>query len=115
MSVKYARDACKKYFSKTDFTTLKNNLMMDEFIKDLAQSKFVVCPPGFGIDTHRFYEAVCMGATPIVLSSALDNMYKKFGALIVDKWEDVTLELLKTTQRTTDDYRKWFQARSWII
>ena len=92
--VKYARKACMNYFSKTDFAALKNKLSMDEFTNDLARSKFVVCPMGFGIDTHRFYEAAWLGAVPIVLSSALNDMYAKFGALIVEKWEDVNEELL---------------------
>ena len=108
MNVKYARKACRDWFSTTSFATLKNNLSMDEFMNDLSTSKFVVCPPGFGIDTHRFYEAVWMGAIPIVLSSALDDMYKKFGALIVDKWEDVTEQLLKDFSKIEID-RSIFQ------
>ena len=49
---------------------------------------------GFGIYTHRFYESVWLGCTPIVISSGLDDLYKKFGALIVDSWDEVTEELL---------------------
>ena len=112
-NVKYARDACKNYFSKTGFATLKNNLTMDEFMKDMSLSRFIICPPGFGIDTHRFYEAVWMGATPIVLSSSLDDMYRKFGALIVDNWEDVTEQLLKEFKKGKID-RSIFQSQKWI-
>ena len=49
---------------------------------------------GFGIDTHRFYEAVLLGCTPIVTSPGLDSLYQKYNALIVDSWSDVTEELL---------------------
>jgi hypothetical protein len=49
---------------------------------------------GFGMDTHRFFESVWLGCTPIVISSGLDDLYKKYNALIVDSWDDVTEELL---------------------
>ena len=113
MNVKYTRDACLKYFESVDFVTVRRDLNAREFMDDLSTSKFVVCPPGFGIDTHRFYEAVWMGAIPIVLSSALDDMYKKFGALIVDKWEDVTYDLLQNTTIKPCD-RKLLQSKVWL-
>jgi len=54
---------------------------------------------GFGIDTHRFYESVWLGCTPIVISSGLDDLYKKFGALIVDSWDEVTEEVLASHEK----------------
>jgi hypothetical protein len=66
----------------------------EEFTEKMNRSKFVVCPMGFGIDTHRFYESVWMGCTPIVTSSGLDELYKKYNALIVNSWDEVTEELL---------------------
>jgi len=54
---------------------------------------------GFGIDTHRFYEAAWLGCTPIVITSGLDDLYKKFGALIVDSWDEVTEELLSRHEK----------------
>jgi hypothetical protein len=35
------------------------------------------------------------GARPIVLSSGLDDLHLKFGAIIVKDWSEVTEELLK--------------------
>jgi len=50
---------------------------------------------GFGVDTYRFYEAAWLGCTPIVMSSGLDDLHRKFGALIVNSWDEVTEELLQ--------------------
>jgi hypothetical protein len=59
----------------------------------LKQTKFVICPPGTGVDTHRVYESLFFGAIPIIKSSFLDPMYIKIGGCwIVNDWNDVTEE-----------------------
>lgn len=35
------------------------------------------------------------GAIPIVMSSGLDEIYEKFGAIIVNDWSEVTEDFLK--------------------
>lgn len=88
------RKQCIEHFKKKNWCTVEDNIPFDSFNERMNRSKFVVCPMGFGIDTHRFYEAAWLGCTPIVISSGLDDLYKKFGALIVDSWDEVTEELL---------------------
>ena len=56
-------------------------------------TKFVVCPPGRGVDTHRVYETLFFGGIPIIKTSFLDPMYEKLGGCwIVNDWADVTEE-----------------------
>jgi hypothetical protein len=59
-----------------------------EYYEDMCHSKFVLCPVGTGEDTHRVYEALACGATPVVLHGHLDNLYSKLPVCIVDKWTD---------------------------
>jgi hypothetical protein len=40
------------------------------------------------MDTHRVYESLFCGATPVVLHSPLDELYKKLPVCIVNKWTD---------------------------
>ena len=61
---------------------------LPEFLKMLRRSKYVACPMGFGIDTHRFFEAAYMKARPVVISSGLDPLYRQFGAVILNAWTD---------------------------
>ncbi len=65
-----------------------------EYLLDLAASKFVLSPRGNGIDCHRTWEALYMGAIPIVRSSSSDLLYKGLPVLIVQDWEEITEELL---------------------
>ena len=59
----------------------------------LKQTKFVVCPPGRGTDTHRVYETLFFGGIPIIKTSFLDPMYEKLGGCwIVNDWSEVTEE-----------------------
>lgn len=65
-----------------------------EYLRDLAESKFVLCPRGNGLDCHRAWESIYMGAIPIVKSSASDSLFEKLPVLIVQDWSEVTEELL---------------------
>lgn len=93
---KNIRQHCIDFFKNKHFITYDNcNLTQEEFNDKLHRSKFVLCPFGYGLDTHRFYESYASGAIPIVMSSGLDEIYEKFGAIIVNDWSEVTEEFLK--------------------
>lgn len=61
---------------------------IEEYFSDLCRSKFVVCPEGSGIDSHRVYEAILCGATPVVLRNGLSPLYQKLPVCIVNNWSD---------------------------
>ena len=69
---------------------------MDGFRKQ-AEYAFVVSPHGNGYDCHRTWEALCLGCIPIVRTSGMDPLYEGLPVLIVDKWSDVSPELLRKT------------------
>lgn len=67
--------------------------------QELRQSKFVLCPSGLGWDTYRSWEALVMGAIPV-----LETFYRKDGfyrtyddlpVLWVDHYDNVTPSLLE--------------------
>jgi len=59
-----------------------------EYYADLCKSKFVLCPEGTGPDTHRVYESLLCGATPVVLRNSLSHLYETLPVCILDRWED---------------------------
>lgn len=59
-----------------------------------AQSKFVVCPEGNGIDTHRVWEALYLGAIPIVKKNIHFSSFNELPIVTVDSWEQVTESFL---------------------
>lgn len=64
---------------------------------NMSNYAFVISPMGNGMDCHRTWEALCLGCIPIVKSSELNPVYGKLPVLIVEKWQDVTIELLNKT------------------
>ena len=54
----------------------------------LRSIAFAFSPAGFGVDTHRTWEILHMGAVPIVLRSPLDALHRQFPIVIVDQWSD---------------------------
>jgi hypothetical protein len=63
------------------------------------ESRYALCPRGCGVDTHRFYECIYLGCVPIVLRThtVFDRLYHPvtgFPCLVVERWADVTEELL---------------------
>jgi len=63
------------------------------------ESRYALCPRGCGVDTHRFYECIYLGCVPIVIrtNTVFDRLYAPdtgFPCLVVERWTDVTEELL---------------------
>ncbi len=65
--------------------------------KHMTEYAFVLSPFGNGMDCHRTWEALLCGCIPIVRASVFNELFDELPVLIVDKWEDVTLQLLKQT------------------
>lgn len=74
----------------------------EEYLRFLKGFHFCICPEGNGADTHRFWECLYLGVTPIVLKSS--NIIKHcwgnkvHSALLVNTWNDVTETFLNEKQ-----------------
>jgi hypothetical protein len=75
------------------------HLDRDAWLKAVQDHQFVACPIGHGYDTHRVWEILLMGATPVVQTTPLDSMYKHLPVLIVGKWGDVDEAYLEKAYR----------------
>ena len=83
-----ARQACVDAMKDRPGVVFASNRSVPEYYEDLCLSRFVVCPEGTGIDTHRVYESLFCGATPVVLRNSLAHLYEKLPVCIVDNWCD---------------------------
>lgn len=85
-----------KSLTFTDKSVMQKRI---DFYRMLKRSRFAVCPPGNGRDTHRVYECLYLGVIPIVKTSFLDRLYKQFPVWIVNDWSEVTEQLTARTGR----------------
>ena len=65
------------------------------FLLNLARHKFVLCPRGNAIDCHRNWEVLYMKRVPVMKRDPyLEELFKNYPVLFVDKYSEVTKELL---------------------
>lgn len=64
--------------------------------RNMTEFAFVLSPFGNGMDCHRTWEALLCGCIPIVRSSVFNELFEGLPVLIVDKWSDISLQLLVT-------------------
>uniref|UniRef100_A0A6C0K0K2 Exostosin GT47 domain-containing protein n=1 Tax=viral metagenome TaxID=1070528 RepID=A0A6C0K0K2_9ZZZZ len=90
---------------KTAFEQIPNDLLFinqnftkrTENWKNITQNTFVLSPFGMGMDCHRTWEALCLGAIPIVKAPNFQKMFEDLPVLIVNEWSEITQELLDKT------------------
>jgi len=81
----------------------RGRLNYSDYLHDVANSKFVLSPPGNGADCHRTWEAILLNAVPIVASSSLlSPLYKGLPVLTVDDWSEITEAKLQQFAPPTD-------------
>jgi len=65
------------------------------FLLNLGRHKFVLCPRGNAIDCHRNWEVLYMKRVPVMKRDPyLEVLFKDYPVLFVDKYSEVTEELL---------------------
>ncbi len=80
----------------------------------IARSKFVLSPPGNGIDCYRTWEALYLGSIPIVISKSINSIFQQLPVLIVENYDDITLQLLNSVYdkmtRQNYDYKRLYKG-----
>jgi len=61
------------------------------YLEKLRSIGLVLCPEGNGVDTHRFWETIYMGGTPIVTSnSAMQSFYDDLPVIQLHSWNELS-------------------------
>tara|TARA_X000000368_G_scaffold380117_1_gene335690 strand:+ start:2207 stop:7276 length:5070 start_codon:yes stop_codon:yes gene_type:complete len=84
----------------TNTETLKNHY------ETISKYKWVLCPRGAGLDTHRLWEALYLGATPVVVRSALSPLYEDLPIIQLNDWNELSLEKLQTLHKSLSDKKE---------
>lgn len=83
-----ARMECLDAVRNRPGVVFAQNRSVPDYYRDLCHSQFVLCPEGTGMDTHRVYEALLCGATPVVLRNTLPDLYERLPVCRVSDWTD---------------------------
>jgi hypothetical protein len=66
----------------------------DNYIDEIYNHKFVVSPPGNGVDTHRKWETLYLGSIPIEKRCPNNTFYEDLPICFIDSWDQVTESFL---------------------
>ena len=90
------RTGIKSLFYDKDWAEVnEQRVPYHKFLSNLSNSKFMICPIGNAIDCHRNWEVLYMRRVPVMRRDPyLEELYKDYPVLFVNKYSDVTEELL---------------------
>jgi hypothetical protein len=75
----------------------KRNVLLN-----MSQFKFIICNLINTLDNSFIFESLCIGSIPIILSSHINKLYEDLPVLIIEKWSDISQELL---DKTIEDFK----------
>ena len=67
-----------------------------DYARALREHRFICCPPGNGLDTHRMWEALYSKAIPVVLRSRVTEAFAELPIVLVNDYSEVTLQFLQS-------------------
>jgi hypothetical protein len=71
-----------------------NGDVFDEYLDNMYNHKYMICPAGNGMDTHRTWECLYMGTIPIEIRNINNSFHEYMPILLVDSWEEITEKML---------------------
>lgn len=76
------------------------------YCQNSAKHKFVISPPGHGIDCYRTWEALYMGCFPIVIKNGMYDSWDGLPIIQVNNYSEVTQDLLNYVLTLEYNYEK---------
>lgn len=102
---KNERGGINDIFIKNEWANVNSNRVdYKTFLSNIKKHKFMICPIGNAIDCHRNWEVLYMKRVPVMKKNKyLEELFKNLPVLFVDKYEDVTEELLINNERLFEE------------
>ena len=69
------------------------------FLQEILRHKFVLCPEGNGLDTHRQCETLYLGRIPVVTRSAAIEAFASLPMVILESWSELSCEVLENYEQ----------------
>jgi len=96
-----------------------NEIGRIEFLRSLRENALVPAPEGNGFDTHRLWETLYMGGTPVIKRCAyLPHIVDRLPVIVLDDWGDLqNLNLIEVEWEKAQTKRsswKYLTSSYWI-
>jgi hypothetical protein len=88
------RSLCRQICEEKGLT-FGNGQSHSDYLMSLASYKYAICPVGNGVDSHRLWECLYLGVTPIVVRNIFNAKFAAaFPCVLLDSWEDLDMDAL---------------------
>ena len=102
--------------SKNDnFFIQKRKLKKDEYLRELSQFKYTLCPWGNGYDTHRVWESIYLGSVPIVKFHKLYKPIKSIPSITIKSFKNLDFNNFKVNLNEIENEKIYFSYWSHLI
>ena len=64
------------------------------FVEQIYNHKFILCPWGNGVDTHRLWMSLYLGSIPVTKDHPTYQNYRHLPIIFINDWNEVTEEFL---------------------
>lgn len=86
----------KNHYRQRSWATVRDaGLPVEQFLTDISEHKFTLCPSGNGLDCYRTYEALYLGSIPVMERSDFSDNLRDLPVLIVPSLFDLHAEHLE--------------------
>lgn len=104
----YRNNIISKLETNNIIYKLENNIPFEEYIENMSKCKYVISPPGNGIDCHRTWEALYVGCIPIVIKNKIYEDWSELPILQVNDYSELSIELLDNFSNNCFIYDKLY-------
>ena len=86
------RDSQVAFLASLSFVEIETDrLSFSDYLEKMGQYKYILCLSGAGHDTHRNYEALLVGSTPVMLNSPLKRVFDYYNlpSVFLKNWDEL--------------------------
>lgn len=109
----FHRIKAKKFLQNEENAIFEAEINFQEYIDSLHKYKFILCPWGNGIDTHRYWETVYAGAVPVTISNAAYESMKIFPGYLLKSYDKKNINEILKTKHTEVKFDSQMLKVSW--
>ena len=99
-----AREPVYNYFRNKSWVKYAESEKIENYLEDLKNANFVLCPIGNGIDTHRIWETLYAGAIPILEKNVHNLSFKNLPIYYYEDISEVTEQSLLNFLKNKKEY-----------
>lgn len=108
------RSELMEYFKNKNYVTFDNpNLDLNRYKEKLQSHKFVLCPPGNGLDTHRMWETLYVNSVPVVEKNISSTQYSGLPIIFYENIEEINIDSLNEKYKSLNYSNEMLNIKWW--